>query len=103
MIYSDLSFWQSYAESKIKRKIDKELSEGIGDEKTKLFCIFVIAPIPLAMFLGNCVGDTIPTNLYQSHRDIADTNKTWTWKKAKPKNFRYIVNELIVDEGARFS
>jgi hypothetical protein len=26
------------------------------------------------------VGDTIQADIYQSHRDIEDTNKNWSWK-----------------------
>ena len=55
--------------------------EGIDRKAVKHFSIFAIGPQPLLMFLGKCIGDTIPANLYQSHRNIEDTSQTWTWQE----------------------
>jgi hypothetical protein len=71
--------WQSFAETKIKRKISRYLDEGIDDIKIKHISLFGISPMPLLMYLGRCIGDTVPTDIYQSHRNIENTSKTWSW------------------------
>ena len=100
-IFGKPGYWLDFAESKIKRRIEKELSEGADDEKIKSLSIFAIAPIPLLMYLGKCIGDTVAANLFQSHRDIHDPSRTWTWRKNNPKNFNYIVSELANKEGKK--
>lgn len=72
--------WQSFAETKIKRKIIRYFDEGVDDFKVKHLSIFGISPMPLLMYLGKCIGDTIPTDIYQSHRNIENTSKTWSWQ-----------------------
>lgn len=73
--------WQIFAENKIKRKVLRCLDEGIDDIKIKHLSIFGIGPMPLLMYLGNCIGDTVPTDIYQSHRNIENTSKTWSWQE----------------------
>ena len=82
--------WQKFAETRIKNKIDRHLEEGIDGASVKHLSIFAIAPMPLLMYLGKCVGDTIQADIYQSHRDIEDTNKSWSWKdrEIQPLNIR---------------
>lgn len=72
--------WQTFAETRIKRKILRYLDEGIDDIKIKHLSVFGIAPMPLLMYLGKCIGDTVPTDIYQSHRNIENTSKTWSWQ-----------------------
>jgi SMODS-associated and fused to various effectors sensor domain len=73
--------WKTFAENKIKRKILRYLDEGISDVKIKHISLFGISPMPLLMYLGKCIGDTIPTDIYQSHRNLEDTSKTWSWQE----------------------
>ncbi|MBD1865586.1 MULTISPECIES: SAVED domain-containing protein [Trichocoleus] len=73
--------WQIFAESRIRRRVLRLLEEGIDDVKIKHLSIFGIAPMPLLMYLGQCIGDTIPADIYQSHRNIEDTSKTWSWQE----------------------
>ena len=73
--------WQTFAETQIKRKILRYLDEGIDDIKIKHLSVFGIAPMPLLMYLGKCIGDTIPTDIYQSHRNIENTSRTWSWQE----------------------
>jgi hypothetical protein len=72
--------WQAFAENKIKRKLERALEVGYDDVNVKHISIFAIAPMPLLFFLGKCIGDTIPCDIYQSHRNISDTSKTWNWQ-----------------------
>lgn len=83
--------WQIFAETKIKRKISRYLDEGIDDVKIKHISLFGIAPMPLLMYLGKCIGDTVPTDIYQSHRNIENTNKTWSWQEERNIELSYTV------------
>ncbi len=74
----DESEWEAYARV-IDRKIKSRVEEGIDENRVKHISVFAIGPMPLLMFLGKCIGDTIPTDIYQSHRNIKDTSKTWSW------------------------
>ena len=73
--------WQSFAEKKIKRKLQRDFEEGNDEVKVKHLSVFGIAPMPLLFFLGKCIGDTIPCDIYQSHRNIENTSKTWNWQE----------------------
>lgn len=42
----------------------------------KHLSVFGLAPIPLLVVLGHALSNTIPTDLFQSHRDKSDR---WTW------------------------
>lgn len=82
--------WQLFAENKIKRKLQKYIAEGIDEIKVKHLSIFSIAPMPLLIFLGKCIGDTIPCDIYQSHRNIDTTNKTWNWQEPENLDLTFI-------------
>ena len=98
--HSDESEWKAYARV-IERKIRASVEEGIDEKKIKHFSVFAIGPMPLLMFLGKCIGDTIPADLYQSHRNIKDTSKTWSWQTEKQETqTSYIVNTIKVVENS---
>ncbi|MGD1904145.1 MAG: SAVED domain-containing protein [Geitlerinemataceae cyanobacterium] len=79
--------WMAFAKNKIERKIQRALEEGIDDQVVKHISVFAIAPMPLLMYLGKCIGDTVPTDIYQSHRDIKKTDSTWSWKDEKELSY----------------
>lgn len=83
--------WKIFAETRIKRKILRYLDEGIDDVRIKHISLFGISPMPLLMYLGRCIGDTIPTDIYQSHRNIENTSKTWSWQE-EATNLSYFVS-----------
>jgi hypothetical protein len=84
--------WQTFAEGKIKRKVLRDLEEGIDDIKIKHISLFAIAPMPLLIYLGRWIGDTIPTDIYQSHRNIENTNKIWSWQEEVSAESTYFVS-----------
>lgn len=92
----DESEWKAYAKV-IERRIKSKFDEGLDEKPIKHLSIFAIGPMPLLTFLGKCIGDTIPADLYQSHRNIKDTNHTWSWP-AKDREIRtsYIVKPIRV-------
>ena len=98
--HGDKSEWEAYARV-IERKIRTSIEEGIDEIKIKHFSIFAIGPMPLLVFLGRCIGDIIPADLYQRHRNIKDTSKTWSWQTEKQETqTSYIVNPIQVVENS---
>ena len=98
--YGDETEWSTYART-IERKIKTRVEEGIDEKKIKHFSVFAIGPMPLLMFLGKCIGDAIPTDLYQSHRNIKDTSQTWSWQQEEREiQTSYIVNPIQVVENS---
>ena len=96
--HNDLAYWQAFA-GDIQRKVKRSFDEGIDENKVKHLSVFAIGPMPLLMFLGKCIGDTVPADLYQSHRNIDDTNQTWSWPKEKQNTeMRYIVNRPCINK-----
>lgn len=92
--------WSTYART-IKIKIKTRIEEGIDEKKIKHFSVFAIGPMPLLMFLGKCIADIIPADLYQSHRNIKDTSQTWSWQAEEPETqTAYIVNPIKVVENS---
>ena len=96
--YNDSEYWQTFA-GEVQQKIKWHFDIGINDEKIKHLSVFAIGPMPLLMFLGKCIGDTVPADLYQRHRNIADTNNNWTWsKEEQTTETPYITNSVRVNE-----
>jgi hypothetical protein len=92
-------YWHSYAKD-IQRRIRYYLEEGINEVQVKHLSVFAIAPQPLLMYLGKCIGDTIPADLYQSHRNMANTNHTWSWPDHPNIHTSYLVNQVRFVEGS---
>ncbi|MCC5654751.1 SAVED domain-containing protein [Nostoc sp. XA013] len=84
--------WQIFAETRIRRKVTRHLEEGIDDEKIRHLSIFAISPMPLLIYLGRCIGDTVPTDIYQSHRNIENTSKTWSWQEDANYELNYLIS-----------
>lgn len=75
------SEWQSFADNKIRNKLQRAFDQGNDDIKIKHLSVFGIAPMPFLIYFGKCIGDTIPSDIYQSHRNIENTSKTWNWQE----------------------
>ncbi len=91
--------WAAYARV-IEKKIKSHFEEGIDEQAIKHISVFAIGPMPLLMFLGKCIGDTIPADLYQAHRNIDDTSRTWSWCEEQEKQPFYFVNPICVNENS---
>ena len=64
------------AAKEIKRQIERVVSDVVELEKTHHVSLFALAPMPLLVYAGNLLGNKIPTDLFQRHRD----SEKWTWK-----------------------
>jgi hypothetical protein len=70
------AFFTLMAES-IKQQIQELLTRRAGALRTHSLSVFAIAPIPLLIHAGHCLGDIQRIELYQRHRDTQD----WIWKE----------------------
>lgn len=58
---------------------------AVAREPARHVSIFALAPIPLLVLLGHCVGSLVPVDIYQRHMDT----DSWCWKDAgEPTLFR---------------
>jgi hypothetical protein len=77
----------------VKRKIEWFLDSVMTDEKTNHLSLFALAPIPILVYAGNLLGNKVPNDLFQKHRDT----KNWKWK-SEGELVRYKI--VTVKEGA---
>lgn len=85
----DQSYWQSFAQE-ITNQAQRDLAVGNDRQRHEHLSIFALAPIPLLVHFGNQIGNIVPADLYQKHRDTDD----WKWKE-EPANdsFTYILTK----------
>jgi hypothetical protein len=76
-IHGDDNAFLQTAMQNIKREVERLYAPGMEIEKTRHISLFAMAPIPLLIYLGHQLGNKIPMDLYQRHRDTED----WRWKK----------------------
>lgn len=72
-------YWAS-KKLEIKQLIDRALSSTIGQAEVEHLSVLALGPMPLLIFLGSCLSNKIPTDLYQRHRDT----EKWTWPEDEP-------------------
>ena len=93
--------WEVFA-TQIRRKIEKHFEEGIDEEEIKHLSVFALGPMPLLMYLGKCIGDTISADLYQKHRKITDTNHAWSWRSEELETeARFITNPIHINKDTK--
>jgi hypothetical protein len=61
---------------------------GPDGNEMKHLSIFALAPIPLLMYFGKKLGDILPMEIYQRHRDIEE----WVWPSAGGNSQPYSVD-----------
>lgn len=71
---SDGSFWQNEA-FELRRKFDRQVRLPIAEGVIRHLSVFAIAPQPLLVLLGSLLGDIVPCDVYQRHREPT----TWEW------------------------
>ena len=70
----DTRFWGVETEN-LRRKFQNRVRERIANGEVKHLSVFAIAPQALLIFLGTLLGDIIPSDVYQRHREPP----TWQW------------------------
>src|SRR6185437_10526249 len=70
----DAEFWNVEGKSLV-RKVRQSVKERIATADINHLSVFALAPQPLLILLGTLLGDIIPADVYQLHREPAG----WTW------------------------
>lgn len=70
----DAGFWQNEA-FELRRKFDRQVRLPIAEGAIRHLSVFAIAPQPLLVLLGSLLGDIVPSDVYQRHREPT----TWEW------------------------
>lgn len=65
------------AVKKVTTDLARAVESAMQDEGTNHISLFALGPIALLILAGNKLGDKVPCDLYQRHRDTQD----WAWKK----------------------
>lgn len=70
----DAEFWNVEAKNLV-RKVCQRVKERIATADIKHLSVFALAPQPLLILLGVMLGDIVPADVYQLHREPAG----WAW------------------------
>jgi hypothetical protein len=89
----DPDYYQ-FAARKLRERARAVYAEEGPMSAVKHLSVFGLAPIPLLVVLGNALSNTVPTDLFQSHRDKPDR---WAWH-ASEASTNYAVD--VVREGS---
>jgi hypothetical protein len=70
----DREFWAVEA-AHLRTHFERRVRERIHDREIEHLSIFAFAPQPLLILLGTLLGDILPADVYQRHREPP----TWNW------------------------
>lgn len=92
---SDPGFWD-WACNQIDRRLGRYIADGKGPSGVDLnhLSVFALAPIPLLIYLGNRLGDTIASDVYQRNRERQD----WNWAESDDDSFAYLDSSPALGE-----
>lgn len=91
------AFWKNSAQE-ITRRYKEQTRRGSGQDLPNHLSIFALGPIPFLIHLGNVISDTIPSDLYQKHRDTDN----WIWKPTtKANQIKYKISRAAKKKGAK--
>ena len=77
-------FWKSEA-SELARQFDRWVRGRVIDRGVEHLSVFALAPQPLLILLGTLLGDIVPADVFQRHREPP----TWSWPtSAVPLEFQ---------------
>lgn len=92
------SYWKEFQKD-ILAQVHANLLGGNARDKFEHLSVFALAPIPLLMYFGRTLGNIIPMDVYQKHRN---TDNGWDWKKEPKKDiFAYSVRHKRTRSGKR--
>jgi hypothetical protein len=89
--------WKLFA-SDVSTRIQNALASGNDNRRLDHFSVFAVAPIPLLVHLGLCIGGATPVDVFQKHRDTDD----WKWKgEPKRSTFKYRIKRSGITRPGR--
>jgi hypothetical protein len=75
----DGAFWENEAVD-LRRKFDRCIRAPLAEGAIHHLSVFAIAPQPLLILLGSLLGDIVPCDVYQRHREPP----SWEWPLESP-------------------
>lgn len=90
----DESFWSAFA-GEVNEQIKQTLRRGNDGLVYDHLSVFALAPIPILMHLGNQLGNIVPLDLYQKHRDTDN----WKWKNEPEEDPFEFRSSFVEGEG----
>lgn len=71
-----------------------QIQKRYNNKEIENLSVFAFGPMPLLMYLGKCLGDTIPSLIYQPNRNTSDTEKLWQWQKKGKSTLKFNVHKI---------
>jgi hypothetical protein len=87
----EANYWTIQQEN-LRRVFARKVKERIEQKEIRQLSVFALAPQPLLIELGRLLGDIVPVNVHQRHREPA----TWRWQSNQP-GIKFCIGEY---EGA---
>ena len=94
----DQKYWEKFAETKIRDKIRFNLERDINGKRPVHLSVFGIGPIPLLMYMGRVIGDTIQADIFHANRKIKNTNQIWSWQSKEFDKYPEIIVENLLSK-----
>ena len=78
------AYWEGESRELVTR-FGRQVRERVSDREVEHLSVFAIAPQPLLILLGTLLGDLVPADVFQRHREP----QTWSWPTAaNPLDFQ---------------
>lgn len=75
-------------QTEICRLIDCRIRQRAHVDRINHLSVFALASIPLLIYFGYELGDVIPSDVYQPHRD---SSNPWQWQLLNDAKFNYMI------------
>jgi len=75
-------------QDEISRLVDIRIRQRSHADRINHLSIFALASMPLLIHFGYEMGDTVPSDVYQPHRDVSNP---WKWQVQSEQEFKYII------------
>jgi len=92
---NDFDYWMVIA-NEIETDLKRKFELGIDGSEIRNISVFALGAMPLLMYLGKCLTDTIPVDIYHHNRNIENINKAWCWDDSD--NSVVIYNTEVLNE-----
>ena len=81
--------YYTVAMGKIARSVENLYDHGMHFDPPRHVSLFALAPMPLLVFLGRCLSNKTPVDLYQRHRDT----QAWAWRDSEQR-VQYLLRKI---------
>lgn len=82
-------YWKACADA-IRPSVAGFIQQRVAPSSIRQLCVFGFAPIPLLAVFGECIGEKLPTRVFNRFRSPS----SWTWKSSRPAGTAWIPPRL---------